>query len=190
MCRTEAECSQNEDCVGGVCEDPCRGDPCGRDAICRAVNHRASCFCPDGFSGNPFQQCKLVEYCTLSEQCKPTEICLDRKCQDPCESKSPCFVPGTRCLVRNHVLQCRCEPDHVMDVVSKTCVKVKCERNRDCALGRICFNGFCSDPCARCGPGAICDLSKSKTCFCPEKFSGDPYKGCEKCKNINMNHIL
>lgn len=59
------ECEVNDDCnlalacVSFKCVDPCPGT-CGTFAECRVQNHIPSCSCPEGFTGDPFFQCKEV----------------------------------------------------------------------------------------------------------------------------------
>lgn len=43
--------------------DPCFGSPCGRLAECTPYNNAPLCRCPQGFSGNPYVECR---YPTLS----------------------------------------------------------------------------------------------------------------------------
>lgn len=60
-------CQYNEDCptnlacdrLSRTCIDPCRESGCAPTAICTAVNHRADCRCPDGYTGNPIIECAI-----------------------------------------------------------------------------------------------------------------------------------
>lgn len=60
-CRPECvinnDCPQTKACMNQKCEDPCAGS-CGVNALCRVINHMAQCYCPDGFTGNPFSSCR------------------------------------------------------------------------------------------------------------------------------------
>lgn len=58
-CVLNSDCASTEVCVNQKCRDPCPG-LCGRNAECRVINHFASCFCPDGYSGNPSESCRVT----------------------------------------------------------------------------------------------------------------------------------
>lgn len=55
-CVVSSDCPSNRACVRNKCQDPCPG-VCGNNAICQAFNHAPTCFCNDGFEGNPYQGC-------------------------------------------------------------------------------------------------------------------------------------
>lgn len=57
-CLTDADCSFNKACLNQACTDPCPGS-CGINAFCTVVLHTPACSCPEGFIGNPFEQCVL-----------------------------------------------------------------------------------------------------------------------------------
>ena len=48
-CRSDSECSSTEGCVNGHCGSPCE---CGSYALCEVKNHRATCKCPPGYTGD------------------------------------------------------------------------------------------------------------------------------------------
>ena len=44
------------------CINPCaEGRPCAPSALCKVVNHRAICTCPDGYIGSPTTDCRKRE---------------------------------------------------------------------------------------------------------------------------------
>ena len=63
-CRQDRDCPIDQACINQVCVDPCLvEDPCGRNALCRAQQHRPVCYCPDEWAGNPQIECFRREYC-------------------------------------------------------------------------------------------------------------------------------
>lgn len=65
MCRPECtsddQCQSNMACINLKCIDPCHADSCGTSAHCRVQNHRFSCYCLDGFSGDPYSACSVTQ---------------------------------------------------------------------------------------------------------------------------------
>lgn len=55
-CAVSAECPSDRVCVNQKCTDPCP-DPCGRNAVCRVINHSPICSCQQGFTGDAFTIC-------------------------------------------------------------------------------------------------------------------------------------
>ena len=43
-------------CINKKCVDPCLGS-CGKQAICKVVNHIAMCICIEKYTGDPFTEC-------------------------------------------------------------------------------------------------------------------------------------
>lgn len=68
-CVLNSECPLDKACVRNQCTDPCPGT-CGYRALCRVVGHNPICSCPNGFVGDPFNQCvkqrkiSPTDYCT------------------------------------------------------------------------------------------------------------------------------
>ena len=62
-CRADSECSSNEACIEGQCQNPCQVpyNPCGEQAECEAITHRPVCKCPVGWAGNPHIECFQCE---------------------------------------------------------------------------------------------------------------------------------
>lgn len=55
-CTINSECSSNLACIREKCRDPCPGS-CGVGAQCNVINHTPVCTCPDGYTGDPFNNC-------------------------------------------------------------------------------------------------------------------------------------
>lgn len=58
-CVLNSDCASTQVCVNQKCRDPCPG-LCGNNAECRVVNHFATCYCPQGHTGNPLESCKVI----------------------------------------------------------------------------------------------------------------------------------
>lgn len=61
-CTVSSDCSPNKACMNEKCKDPCLGS-CGFDAICSVHNHVPICTCREGYTGNPFEQCRIKVQC-------------------------------------------------------------------------------------------------------------------------------
>lgn len=59
-CVLNTDCVSSKACIGNKCTDPCSGS-CGRNAICQVINHLPVCTCFEGYTGNPFQYCNVIE---------------------------------------------------------------------------------------------------------------------------------
>lgn len=59
-CISNSDCPGNKACVNRKCNDPCVS-ACGSAATCHVSNHVPICYCPDGFTGNPFTNCYKLE---------------------------------------------------------------------------------------------------------------------------------
>lgn len=68
-CTVNTDCPSNRVCQQNKCQDPCPGT-CGTNAQCQTINHAPICTCNSGYTGNPFQNCVLIQskysyQCTL-----------------------------------------------------------------------------------------------------------------------------
>lgn len=112
-CRTHSDCPSSLSCVSGQCEDPCsaNGSPCGINALCRVSNHRAVCLCPEGFQGEPSQECYQLE-CHRDDDCEANKRCSeDGVCTNPCLQHGVCGF-NAQCRVVNRKAECSCPPGH------------------------------------------------------------------------------
>ena len=67
-CTTDPECPDHLACVQEKCKDPCYSNSCGRNAKCKAKNHRAICVCIYGYVGDPYTLCeerKINVFCSF-----------------------------------------------------------------------------------------------------------------------------
>ena len=58
-CIVNSECASDRACVNTKCVDPCP-NTCGIEAKCYTRNHNPICACPQGYTGDPFQQCSRI----------------------------------------------------------------------------------------------------------------------------------
>lgn len=59
-CTINSDCPMNKACINHKCQDPCVGS-CGLQTICHAHQHAAVCSCIEGYTGNPFDSCHVVQ---------------------------------------------------------------------------------------------------------------------------------
>ena len=56
-CTGNSECQDSHICVNSYCIDACKTDVCGINAICKASNHQANCYCDRNYDGDPNIEC-------------------------------------------------------------------------------------------------------------------------------------
>lgn len=118
-CRSDSDCPVTQACINRQCVDTCERTQCGQNAHCRSdFNHRARCYCLDGYRGNPLVKCDRPE-CTRDDECPFNLACKNEKCRDPCD----CGV-GAQCRVDNHRASCKCPPGYNGDP-HVTCTRSK-----------------------------------------------------------------
>ena len=64
VCQYNQDCPTNLACdrLSRTCMDPCSIEECAPTAICRAINHKPTCECPAGYSGNPNIECIIRKW--------------------------------------------------------------------------------------------------------------------------------
>lgn len=128
FCKHDSECLLTETCLRGQCLNPCTiANPCDSSANCLAVNHKASCECPPGLTGNPFVGCykpvTTKPECTTDSDCANHKSCINQQCQDTCVLANPCGK-GAQCKVNLHRPSCIC-PDGWVGNPQVNCYKRK-----------------------------------------------------------------
>lgn len=160
-CVQNPECVQSKACIKNKCRDPCPGT-CGHGARCDVINHIPACSCPDGYTGDPFVNCRVKE----------PEPELKR---DPC-SPSPCG-PNSQCRQGEGHAVCSCLQGYAGSPPS---CRPECIVSSECESRKACVNQKCTDPClGSCGLGARCEvINHSPICSCPQGQTGDPFRSC------------
>lgn len=161
-CIVNSDCTADRTCIRSKCQNPCPGT-CGQNAICQVVDHRPSCTCQPGYSGDPFRFCSVVQDPPVPE--------LTRPC-----SPSPCG-PNSQCRENNGQAICSCSPTFVG---TPPYCRPECSVSSECALNRACINNKCVDPCPGiCGVNAKCNvINHSPFCSCNAGLTGDPFVRC------------
>lgn len=195
-CYVNNDCDASKACVQSQCLDPCLLDNvCAPTAICKVINHDASCACPPGYVGDPLVLCSakldpipaLAEVeCVTDADCPSGRACLDNRCQNPCYELSPCDVTAVCSVVDTvpfRTMICSCRTGWVPES-DRSCVPVEtnitpgCVRDDECDSQEACVNRICMNPCD-CGRGAECFLSGHRPiCRCPEGLIGNPQIAC------------
>lgn len=109
-CRSDSDCAPQLACLNRECLDPCSSTQCGTNAICRSdYNHKARCYCMDGYRGNPLISCTRPE-CSVNSDCSHQLACRNEQCQNPCQC-----APNAECRVNDHNPSCKCPPGYSGD---------------------------------------------------------------------------
>lgn len=58
-CVVHTDCPSDRACEAEKCRNPCEGS-CGLHANCFVNNHIPVCLCPEGFTGDPFSECRPI----------------------------------------------------------------------------------------------------------------------------------
>lgn len=161
-CVFNTDCSPNKACINKHCVDPCTPSTCGRDAICEVSNHIPICSCRNGYEGDPFKLCRVVEKIIEQNPCQPT----------------PCG-PNSNCLVKSSTAVCSCQ---IGMTGSPPYCKPECVVSSECNLNQACINQKCVDPCpGSCALNSICRVTNHiPICMCDEGFTGNPFIDCRK----------
>lgn len=165
-CMINSDCANHLACLNQHCRDPCPGI-CGFNAQCEVSNHIPTCSCLSGYSGDPFQTCKIEK--------------MNVPPQNPC-TPSPCG-PYSICRVANDRAVCSCSPGYRGTPPS---CRPECLVSSECAPHLACIDQKCSDPCQGvCGYNALCQVSNhNPICSCPERHTGDPFVQCTEVPKV------
>lgn len=166
-CMINSDCANHLACLNQHCRDPCPGI-CGFNAQCDVSNHIPTCSCLSGYSGDPFQHCKI------EKQSQPPT--------NPC-TPSPCG-PYSICRVANDRAVCSCSPGYRGTPPS---CRPECLVSSECEPHLACIDQKCSDPCRGvCGLNALCQVTNhNPICSCPERHTGDPFVHCAEIPHIS-----
>lgn len=161
-CVSNADCPSNLACMNQKCRDPCPG-ACGQNAECRVISHSPTCYCIQGYTGDPFS------YCSVVQQAPPERI-------NPC-IPSPCGSNAI-CREQNGAGACVCIDEYFGNPYEGC--RPECVFNSDCPSNKACVRNKCVDPCpGTCGQNAICQvINHLPSCNCAPGFTGDPFRFC------------
>ncbi|CAL8079227.1 unnamed protein product [Orchesella dallaii] len=192
QCSQDYECRTTEKCQSNQCVPTCQGSPCGVNAECESVNHKAVCRCPRGYTGDPLFQCTQQAPIARAIISQPPPQAIIVRAQDPC-SPSPC---GLNAECRNSLDRpvCTCLPGHQGNPLT-SCRRGECSSDSECPNHNVCENYHCVNPCAnKCGANAHCDVRNHvAVCSCPPGYTGNPTTGCrrydpnEACRACGLN---
>lgn len=157
-CVTSSDCPHTKDCYNNKCRDPCPG-ACGLYSECSVINHSPTCYCSEGYTGNPLTKC----YPIMKDQISPC-------------AQTPCG-PYSNCKESNGHAICSCLPQYIG---SPPACRPECMVNSECPPQKACFNKKCVDPCIdNCGINAECRvINHNAICSCQNNQIGDPFVRC------------
>nr|XP_027235379.1 neurogenic locus notch homolog protein 3-like [Penaeus vannamei] len=145
-CLVSSDCPLTLSCISQKCRDPCPGT-CGNNALCSVVSHNPVCACPEGYTGDPFTDCRVRPPPPVQPEAD-TNPCVP----DPCGANAQCRVQGT-------VAVCECRPGTFGNPNQPSGCRYECVANADCPMDSACINRRCVDPCVgTCGLEALCDV--------------------------------
>ena len=187
-CVKDSDCTVDKACIRGACVDPCsvRG-ACGKNALCKVIEHRPRCTCPECYMGRPHVHCKISPQCSqpvigepeqkrecqVHGDCPQTLFCESGNCISPCGHTAVC-APNERCVAANHEASCQCKNKLAINSAGElTCPERQsiCLSDLECPGHLSCINGLCQSPChtAACPPGKKCHvLNHVPLCMCEE----------------------
>ncbi len=195
-CVDSQDCASNEQCLRNKCVDACHSPTaCGLNSDCKAANHRATCTCRSGFTGNPTQGCVGVVFCTSESQCPKSQSCVGGLCVSNCLTSRDCLA-SQQCVSGKCRPACSGDsqcPDSMLCVNSMCVQEARCRADTDCSSDQSCLQGAngqlaCQDPCAGavlCGRNAACVVEDRKAvCRCKNGFFGNPQDDKTGCLRI------
>ncbi|KAG8229966.1 hypothetical protein J437_LFUL008539 [Ladona fulva] len=120
-CAKSSDCSSNMVCYYPRCVDPCNFS-CGKDALCEVNDHKTTCSCPKGMTGNPLERCRPM---TSEDLCSP----------NPCGKNAKCTA--SKDIEGYPVASCSCPPGYYGAPLIE-CKKGDCIEHADCSVDMIC----------------------------------------------------
>ena len=193
-CTVNTDCSFDKLCKAGKCVDPCSlRAACGKNALCRVVNHFPRCECPECYTGQPHVGCRLdfrckspvvppgppPGTCQTNLDCPTHLYCNAGRCASPCGHTSVC-KHNEKCVAANHQASCQCKTKLVINALGElSCPDhrisgVGCEADQECPVTQACVAGTCQTPCtpSSCPTGKKCTVTNHvPLCVCDKTCS-------------------
>ncbi|XP_023336883.1 neurogenic locus notch homolog protein 1 [Eurytemora carolleeae] len=188
-CLKLSDCPFEKQCQGTRCVDPCTNNvetgrpPCGVEAICERVRHKAICSCPKTHTGNPFESCRRF---TTADLCSP----------NPCGVNAFCEAGFDKITGEDRPV-CLCNEGYTGNGVTG-CVRGECVslQHNQCPDDKACYDSTCIDPCGPtfCGGNPCCasnancrGVDHKAECSCPPGMEGDARYECRISSGSNRN---
>lgn len=191
VCQYNEDCRDDEACdrLNRVCRPVCHDDDCAATAQCQGKQHKPTCTCPPGATGNPYVACSVLAdppECLYDVDCPSQQACINNHCSNPCRTANVC-QPEQLCSVLDSLplrtIICKCPTDMVTNDNGQ-CVPVRqagCQADTDCPDSDKCLRGQCEIACRldRCGVNAQCLSSGHRAiCSCAAEYTGNPRIEC------------
>ena len=199
-CLVDDDCPLSKACHDTHCIDPCTLKDCAQGADCRVNYHKAQCFCPPGYQGNPLVSCTPFG-CQSHDDCATDEVCdfASQTCRPLCQSTNPC-VQGAKCEAYNHIETCTCIPPlvgngHIYCEESRSSMNCQhenevrlpylllllayeppqpeCRIDQDCGHQLSCIQESCQNPCQVSNP-----CQGNMICSVEEAYNGKKTVAC------------
>lgn len=104
--------------------NPCDGNPCGPNSICKFHNYQAVCSCLPNYVGRA-PNCRPE--CIMDSDCPTTLACICDKCKSPCDGTCG---PNAHCTVLYHKAHCVCDDGFQGDPYSGCSQIVLCKQTK------------------------------------------------------------
>ena len=208
-CTINSECPSSMACINEKCRDPCPGS-CGFGARCMTTNHIPVCNCPEGYTGNPFENCKLQDICkhfqnflikSVSTELQIFSIALFSLKQHLKENQlisayEPNPMQNDRCNpspcganAQCNDGECTCLPEFQGNPYAGC--RPECVLNSDCPRDKACLRNKCENPCGgACAINALCNVvNHVPMCSCPPNMSGNPFSQCLVIQGTSFKNL-
>lgn len=212
MCLDPDECKIDQDCPNDSicqmdstntrkCANVCLYAKCGKNGLCKAVNHKSRCFCEPGFEGDAYdleKGCNIKVISNLCENdfdCRTSHKCIltdsgVKDCVDSCITVN--CAPNAHCKSVGHTAVCECIRGYTGDPYDlkggcKQVLRNECEQDIDCInTSDVCKplnDGVkkCFNACKfiTCGAGSQCAaVNHQAYCDCNEGYIRDQNHNC------------
>jgi hypothetical protein len=174
-CKSDNECGPQESCNDYKCTSAC--NQCGKNAICSVViNHHATCECPKGFLGSPYNECFTHQnQCETNADCpKSKPSCYKNYCKNLCDDA--CGI-NAECHLNGKTPVCSCPRGFIGDPF------VNCQKN---VPKNVCRPNPCGNN-AVCTPKFDRNHQEKAVCTCPPGFTGNAISSCFKIEGECQN---